>query len=170
MAVIKQGYDTYKWPEVQTDPQINLPNAAGIIKKITAEEWADMKRHTHKISDILDSNGNELGSDASGNIVSYDDTEIRNLISQLQNSINTLAQENNLLKQRVQALEQQSGSGGDTTEIENQISGLQNSVSNLTSRVETLENSSSTSEDGLLIDFDPDSPGTQDIHGNTVNN
>ena len=136
MAVIKQGYDTYKWPEIQLDQQTNLPNAAGIIKKITAEEWADMKRHTHKISDILDANGNELGSDASGNIVSYDDTEIRNLIGQLQNSINTLVQENKLLKQRVQ----------------------------------TLENSSSSSGDGLLIDFDPDSPGTQDIHGNTVNN
>jgi len=163
------GFYSYKFPEINMDNTTNYPSAAGIIKKITAEEWADMLHHTHKITEIVDANGNKLGSGADGTITAYDDTEIKASISTLESKVQTL--ENNQsqpveeyddteLKGLIQTLQQQ------VANLIEENTTLKESVTTLQSKVQTLENNSSASTDGLIIDYDIDKQGTQDIHGN----
>ena len=153
------GIYPYNFPEVNLDTQTNYPSAAGIIKKITAEEWADMLHHTHKITEITDANGNKLGSGAGGTITAYDDTEIRNLINNLQSQITTLSNNNSALQSQVETLT-------------NENNTLKENVTTLQSKVTNLENNSGSGgdTDGFIIDYDIDKEGTQDINGNDVNN
>lgn len=56
------GYSD-KYPMISIDPQVNYPNASNNLKKPTVEEWQDLLHHTHKITEILDSNGQFLGNE-----------------------------------------------------------------------------------------------------------
>jgi hypothetical protein len=174
------GVYSYRFPEVNMDPQSNYPSAAGIIKKITAEEWADIIHHTHKITEITDVNGNKLGSGAGGTITAYDDTEIRNLINNLQSKLTALTNENNEQKTTISNLQSQittlSNSNNtlqsQVAEITNENSTLKEDIIVLQSKVTDLENNGGggNATDGFIIDYDIDKDGIQDINGNDINN
>jgi hypothetical protein len=57
------GLYSPRFPKIQVDSFVNYPNAANNIIKITVEEWQDLLHHTHKVTDILDTEGNFIGSD-----------------------------------------------------------------------------------------------------------
>ena len=55
---------TNTYPKIEVDHDINFPNSVYNIKHVTVEEWNDLLHHTHKQANILDDDGNFMGTGA----------------------------------------------------------------------------------------------------------
>jgi len=176
------GYDSYKFPEVKFDKQANYPNAAGNIKKITVEEWNDILHHTHSVGTFVDNNGefvdpSQDGSGSGSGISLSEFNELKESVNNIKTTVETIhtveEYDDTEIKSRLETLESKAHDEYDHTELINKIAALEEENTNLkstlqslVSRVTSLENNPSS--DGLLIDYDLDTPGTQDADGNTI--
>ena len=157
MALNSIGYDSYKYPEIKLDEAGNYQSANTDLKRVTVEEWNDLLHHTHKAGTFVDDNGNFIDpsqdGSGSGDGISYQEFQ------DLKNSVNTLVETVNGLASSVASLVESNAA-------------LVESNASLVERVTALENSQgggeTPGEDEFVIDYDPDTPGTQDINGNNV--
>ena len=139
MATATSGYNGLKFPLIQLDANVNYPNAANNIKKVTVEEWQDLLHHTHKLSEILDDSGEFLGGEGSadGGVSVAAFNELKETVQQQAQTIQTQAET---------------------------IAQLQESLSQLINTVNNINNSN-----GIIIgDWDVTKPGIQDQNDNTI--
>lgn len=164
-----------KYPTIVADKTINSVNES-MIKKITVEEYYDLKHHTHNISNLAVGEGsmsyNEMETIVNNlleTVNKYDATiqEQQNYIIELQQSNNTMQSTINTLTETVnnasdtilqqndiiQRLE------ADTTEFKRLIA-IQNDTINVMKT--EMENMTSVG------DWDIETPGIQDHEGNTL--
>ena len=89
---------TSKYPTIVIDQRTNSVNES-MIKKITVEEYYDLKHHTHSISDLAVDDGG----------ISYD--QMQTMITEMSTTINQLndiiQQQNNTIKQFNDTIRQQ---------------------------------------------------------------
>ena len=180
-----KNYDYSKFPRIVVDDKVNNPNSYNMIKQLTNEEYQDLLHHTHMIEDIIGGDGISIGS---GEVSKAEFNELKSqlqsaasTISTLQNTINTLQQHITTIQNTTTSSEQSittmtnnintiSGKVDTLEDTVDAMSGgiLENAdaISALDNRITTIENNSTP--DDMIVDYDPDTPGIQDIEGNTA--
>lgn len=89
---------TSKYPTVVTDQNINSANGS-MIKKITVEEYYDLKHHTHSMSDIAVDEGSMTFEEMQSTI-----NQMSQTINGLTTTINTLQEENSALREAINTI------------------------------------------------------------------
>jgi TolA-binding protein len=131
---------TSKYPTIVIDKSANSVNES-MVQKITVEQYYDFMHHTHDISAMTVSEGN----------MSYDEMQTTiNQLNQTLNGLNTTIEQQNEIIKKLEA---------DTTEFKKLIA-VQNEIINTIKA--DMENMASVS------DWDVETPGDQDINGNTL--
>lgn len=138
---------TSKYPTIVVDKSTNSANDS-MIKKITVEEYYDLKHHTHSIADLsVSEDGMTYG-------------EMQTMVVELSQTINSLndiiEQQNNIIKQQndiVQRLE------ADTTELKRLINVQNNTINEMKQEIANMTS---------VSDWDVEKPGNQDINGNDL--
>ena len=189
-------YNPTKYPEIIIDSQTNYQNATGTVHRLTVEEFKDIMHHTHKIGDHIGGNDVEISA---GEVTKeeFEDlqqsvNQLQTLVQALQNSIIPPSEQSQSTNERLYTIENaMSQLSIRMTEIEaslgienmsntynERITALENVIGNTESsetgvnltiiqRIERLENDNANG--GLILDYDLDTPGVQDISGNTIN-
>ena len=181
------------YPQIVIDEQVNYPNANTLIYKLTAEQFQDIMHHTHKISDLIGGDGAVISA---GEVSKEDFNTLKSSVEQLKNTLqalqNSITEPTNIqdiinrisniesaitvMDNKIDVLEENAGTSGGTSvnSLVDRVTALESyvgntsaseSTSSLNDRVTALENNS---DDGFIIDYNPDIPGTQDINGNTI--
>lgn len=147
MAVANGVYGA-KFPPIQMDGTVNYPNAQYNIKKITVEEYNDLLHHTHKLNELMDSEGHFLtGDEVSVGVSSSDFNALKARVESLEESGTGSSSGNYATQEALQTLQ----------ELVNVQSGL---ITTLTNKVAALENASSSG--GIEIgDWDVEREGIQ---------
>ena len=166
---------TSKYPTIVSDKSLNSPND-GMIKKITVEEYYDLKHHTHSISDLSTDEGN----------MSYDEmqvvinnlTEITNAydttIKEQQNLITQLRESNTTLQNTVNELTETVNNTGDTILHQNDIiQRLEADITEFKALIATQNETIDVMKKEMInmttvSDWDVEKPGNQDIEGNDL--
>ena len=168
------GLYSPKFPKIQLDSFINYPNAANNIVKITVEEWQDLLHHTHKVTDILDTEGNFIGSDldisVSGGVNEETFNELKNTVESQAETIATQAETISTQSGIIENLQTIVEANSSTIETQQSaIETLQGLVESLQSQINALDPNSGSSLQGLQVgDWDLDQEGIQDEYGNTI--
>lgn len=166
---------TSKYPTIVSDKSVNSPND-GMIKKITVEEYYDLKHHTHSISDLSTDEGD----------MSYDEmqmvvnnlTETTNaydtIIKEQQNFITQLQESNNTLQQTVNELTETVNNASDIINNQNDIiQRLEADTTELRALIATQNETIDAMKKEMInmasvSDWDVEKPGNQDVEGNDL--
>lgn len=167
MAVTKYGS---KFPLITIDNETNYQNASNGIRYITIEEYQDIMHHTHKVSDLVDADGNFIDGDSipsgggsSSGISKADFDALTETVINLSTKVVNLESENVTLKNKVTTIENENVTlSGKVTTLENENAELKSQIQELSENV--------GNGDLSIGDWDVDQPGKQDAEGNTIGN
>ena len=168
------GLYSPRFPKIQVDSFVNYPNAANNIIKITVEEWQDLLHHTHKVTDILDTEGNFIGSDldisVSGGVDEETFNELKNTVQSQSETIASQAETISTQSGIIENLQTIVESNSSIIETQQSaIETLQGLVQSLQNQINSLDPNSESSLSGLQVgDWDLDQEGIQDEYGNTI--
>ena len=138
---------TSRYPSIKTDTR---PNSAieSVLKKLTVEEYYDLKHHTHDIDSLVTVDGSMTFTELQTTVVG---------LTELVNNLNTvLPEQNDIIQEQKNIINKMEA---DTTELK-QLINLQNETIN-TIKAE-LDNVASIS------DWNVEKPGVQDINDNDL--
>ena len=180
-----KNYDYSKFPRIVVDDKVNNPNSYNMIKQLTNEEYQDLLHHTHMIEDIIGGDGISIGS---GEVSKSEFNELKSQLQSATSTISALQNTINDLQQQITTIQ------NTTTSSEQSITTITNNINTISGKVDTLEDTVDTmsggiienadaisaldnrvtaiennnTPDDLVVDYDPVTPGIQDIEGNTT--
>lgn len=137
------SYNPSKFPAIVIDKTTNYPNGKGTKKSLTIEEYQDLMHHTHKVTDLVDADGNPVdpstfngGGSSTTVITKKEYTELKETVETQKTTIQTM---------------------------QTQITELQNKITAIES-----DNAKAKESSFIIGDYDVTKEGKQDSLGNTI--